>query len=170
LIDFGKQLTALTLQHSDGFQRAEIPGELMSRAAIGDGSGIALVAVGVEYYSGLSRLPGALFDANRVARALREAGLQVQVVLDLPAATLTQVIECFGRQSKQHDVAVVYSTGHGVETNGEVRLLTPEFPFDEGRSALIHASVPVTRFGDALGAAKLNAVFFAGCRNDPFRP
>jgi hypothetical protein len=81
-------------------------------------------------------------------------------------AALLGALAAFARQTREHDVAVVYSTGHGVEWNGTVYLLPGDYPLAGGYSGskLRVAAVSVDRIATACRATKLNLVFFAGCR------
>jgi hypothetical protein len=66
---------------------------------------------------------------------------------------------------------LVYSTGHGLECNGSVYLLPGDYPLAEGCSPpqLRAKAVSVDRIAAACRAARLNLVFFAGCRTLAFK-
>jgi len=81
-------------------------------------------------------------------------------------ASLLRALADFGRLTRRHDVAVVYSTGHGVERGEGVHLLPADYPLAAGCSAaqLRAKAVSVDRMTRACHASTLNLVFFAGCR------
>ena len=89
----------------------------------------------------------------------------VQGVAPQRAAVL-RALANFSRVALEHDVAVVYCTGHGVESNGGVYLVPGDYPLERGCSAaqLRAGAVSVDRIATACRASKLNLVFFAGCR------
>jgi hypothetical protein len=68
--------------------------------------------------------------------------------------------------SRDHDVGLVYCTGHGVERDGAVYLLPSDTPPRSGfgAGALRRRAIAVRRLASASRAARLNLVFFAGCR------
>jgi uncharacterized caspase-like protein len=79
---------------------------------------------------------------------------------------LLRALVTFGHQARGHDVAVVYCTGHGFECTGGVYLLPGDYPLAGGCSSrqLQANAVAVDRIAAACRAARLNLVFFAGCR------
>ena len=81
-------------------------------------------------------------------------------------ASLIEALAGFGRVAAGHDVAVVYATGHGVESNGSVYLMPGDYPLKKGCSParLRMNAVSVDRIAAACRASMLNLVFFAGCR------
>jgi uncharacterized caspase-like protein len=74
----------------------------------------------------------------------------------------------FAKLSSSADVAVVYTSGHGVEVEKTDRLLLGDFALAEGRNGLADHSVDVPTIASASRARKVNLVFYGACRNDPF--
>jgi hypothetical protein len=127
----------------------------------------ALVLVVSDYTAaGLARLEGAATDERRIAAMFAANGFSVIQGVAPGRAALTQAIAAFGRTAARHDAAVIYCTGHGVESEGRVYLLPGDYPVERGFSpARLRASaVPVPRIAAACRAPAINLVFFAGCR------
>ena len=94
------------------------------------------------------------------------AGFSVTRGVAPDRAALLGALAAFKRQVRSHDVAVIYSTGHGVERNGRVYLLPGDYPMAKGYKAVTLRSraVAVERIARACNASGRNFVFFAGCR------
>lgn len=175
LAAFDRELRRLTRHHSDGYQEVDgPPPEGRPGPAVG-GSGdarrrVALVIVLADYGAaqGIASLPGARFDAARVAAALRRAGYDTDLALDLPRADFLARLDAFRTRSAAADQAILYTTGHGVEIDGTVHLIGNDFPLAQGRAALAGHAVTLPRMVGALAARSLNLALYAGCRNQPF--
>lgn len=129
----------------------------------------ALVLV-VSDYSGLragATLFGAARDERRIAAMLAQHGFSVEQGVGPRREELVQALASFKRRSQRADVAVVYSTGHGVEVDGVVYLLPGDYPLRGGlgTAELRRHAIGVPRMANAASAAKQNLVFFAGCRS-----
>jgi uncharacterized caspase-like protein len=127
----------------------------------------ALVLIVSDYAAaGTEPLAGAAHDERRVSAMLAGHGFSVVQGVAPTRAGLLDALADFGRQAPKHDVAVIYSTGHGLEWNGSVYLLPGDFPQTGGCSPaqLRTGAVPVDRMAAACRATKFNVVFFAGCR------
>jgi hypothetical protein len=122
---------------------------------------VALVLVFSEYSALRNSLPGAKRDMHRVAGALRKAGFDVQAVSDPDQAMLGKIVRSFSELTTRSDVAVLYTTGHGVEVNGAIYLL-PGY----SRSYLDRA-IELSMLASKLRARRVNLVFYGGCRNGP---
>lgn len=81
-------------------------------------------------------------------------------------AALLRALATFRRQTVKHDVALVYCTGHGMESNGRVYLVPGDFRQLGGRlpARLRASAISVDRIAKTCKAARFNLVFFAGCR------
>jgi uncharacterized protein len=81
-------------------------------------------------------------------------------------AALLRALATFSRQTVKHDVALVYCTGHGMESNGSVYLLPGDFRQIGRRlpERLRASAISVDRIAKTCRATKFNLVFFAGCR------
>jgi hypothetical protein len=171
---FPKRLRALTFQGSHRHQVPQWfgwperlswsfpcqPGSRQERRA-------ALVLVVSDYPRfGAAPLAGAATDERRIAAMLATHGFSVTQGVASTRAAILQALAGFARLAQQQDVAVIYSTGHGVEAEGQVYLLPGDYPFRKGYSQqhLQGNAVSISRVAKACGASKLNLVFFAGCR------
>ena len=128
---------------------------------------IALVLVVAEYAALANpRLAGAAHDQRRVAAMLAGHGFSVVQGVAPERAALLRALRDFAAQSRRHDTAWVYSTGHGIEAAGTAFLIPGDYPFERGYGAAVlrrHA-VAVPRIAAACAAGALNLAFFAGCR------
>lgn len=173
--DFARRLAELTKAKSGGRQIVERKGA--PRADVSPaagrwrtGSRIALVIVNADYADsqGAQSLPGARHDADRVANALSRAGFATRTVIDARLADFKAALGEFERSSRAADVAVIYTTGHGVETGGVVHLLMGDFPVPKGAAALATHAVKLQVIAEAAKARRGNFVFYGGCRDNPF--
>ena len=170
LSDFAEMLSARTTIESSGFQSLDTNLELLSvdRPLLrSEETRYALVLI-VSEYRQLSALPGAEFDAKRITDALEEAGFKVTLGLNNSLEQSRRLISSFAAKSRDADVSLVYATGHGIERDGIVRLLMPNYDRDGGDTGVEAASLTLPEISAAGQASALNLVFYAGCRNDPF--
>ena len=159
---FQTDLIALTQAASGGRQQPEIVGgEHLSRWQFlpkpAKQTWIALVVVFWDY-PGVRSLPGARHDLHRVVTALSEAGFAVAGLSDPQPEALQRALDDFGRRSASADVAVIYTTGHGVEVGGIARILRPH----AGR---VEPALTVPELASAARAKRANLIFYAACRN-----
>jgi hypothetical protein len=175
LDQFLAELGVLTLRLSRGFQHPEIRNtmntadllQLVPRPSIE--SRIALVLVFSDYRRAKARsLPGAKWDAGRVASSLVQAEFSTDLVIDPTRDRIDESLRRFATQSTLADVALLYTTGHGVEVAGTVYLLPGDYPVVEGNSGLARWALPIRDLAVNLQAKRANLVLYAGCRNDPF--
>ena len=130
---------------------------------------IALVVVFSDYTNaGTTSLPGARHDLDRISQALSKTGFEVHTAIDPDQSQLNSILTEFSERSRASDIAVVYTTGHGVEVEGTIYLLPGDYPFINGQSQLNARAVRLDRIGGAVQASKANLVFYGGCRNNPF--
>jgi hypothetical protein len=169
------ELAAKTRVRSRGLQNADVaatPANLLDWPVNGNGDGdrIALVIVVADYSHSDSApsLPGAASDARRVAAALTEAGWRVLTVLDADRSGFERALSDFAKRSEAADASLIYTTGHGVEIDGQVRVIMGDFPVAAGVSALEAHSVRLSKIAAAGAARRVNLIFYAGCRDNPF--
>ena len=129
----------------------------------------ALVLVVSDYSAsgtGMS-LPGAARDEQRIAAMLAQYGFSVDQGIGPRRHELTGALASFRHRSRGSDIAIIYSTGHGVECDGTVYLLPGDYPVHEGykKALLRNRAVSVSRIISAASAGTQNIVFFAGCRS-----
>ena len=127
----------------------------------------ALVLIVSDYAgAGLAPLAGAAHDERRISAMLGANGFSVVQGVAPDRRSLIDALAGFGRVAAGHDVAVIYATGHGIESKGGVYLIPGDYPLKDGCSParLRTNAVPVDRIAAACRASMLNLVFFAGCR------
>ena len=163
-----------TLQKSWGLQQPEIsyqvdPETWQFLPESSTEKRIALVLVFADYtISGANSLPGAKKDLDRISNALSKAGFAVQPEIDPDQSELDSILKEFSEQSRASDIAVLYTTGHGVEVDGAIYLLPGDYPLIYGKSTLNERAIRLSRIGGAAHARKSNLVFYGGCRTNPF--
>jgi hypothetical protein len=173
--DLLEEIVKLTERNSRGRQRPEVPAEIDSalenwqiRPQAEREKRVALVLVFADYSrnESLLPLPGAKSDLDRVASALERAGFATTRILD-PSSPLYMkaVMAGFAKQSAQADVAVLYATGHGVETGQAIYLLPGDYSL--AQSKLEDREIRLSDLAEALKSRKLNLVFYGGCRTPP---
>jgi hypothetical protein len=175
LSDLPAALQRLTAEKSRGFQSADVPkfavpqNWLLVPARLGE-SRVALVIVMSDYAKsgGAQSLPGAKHDAERIASALKQAGFTTEVAVDLDLRSVRAKLTEFATRSNEHDAAIIYTTGHGVEVGGKVFLLPGDYPISERNSALAERAVSLSEIGESVRAKQVNLVFYGGCRDNPF--
>lgn len=131
---------------------------------------VALVVVFSDYSAsgGVRSLHGAARDSSRVSNSFEKAGFETQRVLDPDRAQLPIILREFANRSAASDMAVLYTTGHGVEVEGVVYLLPGDYPVGDGESSLNQRAVRLSQMGASTRAKLANLVFYGGCRNNPF--
>ena len=87
---------------------------------------------------------------------------------DLNLLSMRQKLVAFGARSKNHDAAVIYTTGHGLEVGGTVFLVPGDYPIGERNTALASHALPLPEIAEAAQAKEINLVFYGGCRDNPF--
>jgi hypothetical protein len=173
LADLPKKLQALTIEKSSGLQTPDVPKNVSARdwvlAPTRPGEKrIALVLIVSSYNSEGNSLPGAAHDAKRMSAALTKAGFMTELALDLDLQGMKKKLAEFGDASSSFDVAAIYTTGHGVESDGVVYLVPGAFPVSQGNAALPASALPLRDIAASPRAKSLNLVFYGGCRNNPF--
>lgn len=165
---FKTDLAVLTRDASGGSQRPEVVGgdRLSSWQFLPKPEAQTYAAL-VVMFSDYSRsdagrsLPGARRDLVRISDALSRAGFEVQRLEDPDGKALTQALKDFRSRTARADVALIYTTGHGVEAGGIARILLP-YTRADGNNEL-----PVSELANATQARRVNLVFYAACRFKP---
>ena len=173
--DLQRDIVTLTVRKSSGYQEPDIKvtsptlaWQMIPRHSTE--KRIALVVVFSDYSTSarMQSLPGAKHDLDRIAQALLNADFVTETVIDPDRPTLENHLEKFADRSKAVDTAIIYTTGHGVESEGLVYLLPSEYPITLGNSALHTNAINIEIFAKAMNAKYVNLFFFGGCRNNPF--
>lgn len=168
-------LRDLTAKKSGNFQSADVPASrsLDAFRLVPPAAGqrrVALVLVVSDYVrsGGAQSLPGARRDAARVASALQATGFDAELAVDLDLKAMRNKLAEFAGRSRDADAAVIYTTGHGVETGGTVYLLPGDYPIAAQATALGQQALPLPEIARAPAAKTVNLVFYGGCRDNPF--
>lgn len=135
--------------------------DLSTKATEGE---LACTRRSVSNYAGLPigpSLPGAKLDYHRIAEALSQAGFVVTSLIDPDRESLAKALKNFEARTAYSDVALIYTTGHGVETDGVSRVLLPYARADRSNA------LPVTELAKAARARRANLIFYAACRSKP---
>jgi hypothetical protein len=174
IADFATRLSELTTKISQGHQSPEWVGAhptvewRLPQPTRGPRSRrVALVLIVSDYSaSGLAILGGAAWDELRVSAMLARNGFSVTQGVGPSRKEILSALKAFGKVSRDSDMAIVYSTGHGREAEDQVYLIPGDFPKDKGvkRAELVRSAVAVARLTEACSARTMNLVFFAGCR------
>lgn len=172
LAAFARGLARRTRERSHGFQRP--PATAISAALAGStvsetvsepttgARGAALVLMFSAYRG--ARLDGAELDAARLASAFVRARFDTLAIVDPPRARIRRILRDFGTRSQAVGTSAIYCTGHGLELPDGVHVLMglPERWTD---AAVRRVALPVDDIAGAARAARLNLVFFGGCRS-----
>jgi uncharacterized caspase-like protein len=128
---------------------------------------VALV-MGADRYVLLRPLENAANDAIAMRDALDSLGFEVYIETDRDLRRMRRALEDFLEDAQGADVALVFFAGHGVEINGENRLLpTDADPFTLER--LKETSLALEEVREAVNAvARIGMIVLDACRDDPF--
>jgi uncharacterized caspase-like protein len=130
---------------------------------------VALV-VGNSKYAEVAALPNPVNDANLMATALKEAGFEVILGVDVDKRTFDQRIRNFAALLENADVAIFFYAGHGLQVAGRNYLIPVDahlqgerdLDFDAVNLDFVLKQMELGR-GD-----KTNIVFLDACRDNPF--
>jgi hypothetical protein len=167
------RMRSLTTEKSEEFQLVDAgstlrPGGYRLAGPGHGGSRVALVMTVSKYsHAGVPVLAGAARDGARVQEALFRGGYDVTYAADLDRAAMISALEVFSKRTRSADAAVIYATGHGVESRGTVRMLAPDYRPGQGEDRLPDQSLAIPTLAAAAQASTVNLMFWAGCRS-PF--
>ena len=174
ITDFSRRLRELTAKLSHGHQHPEWVGDepnvdwRLPNPVMGPRNRrVALVLIVSDYGAlGSTSLDGAAWDELRVSSMLARNGFSVTQGVGSSRKQLLAALKMFGEVSRQSDMAIVYSTGHGREAKGNVYLVPGDYPIANGfaEEELIRSAIDVARLSEVCSARIMNLVFFAGCR------
>jgi hypothetical protein len=118
-------------------------------------------------------LPNSRNDAQEMSAALRRLGFtDVSTVVDGDLLTLRNALEAFGKKltalkgQKVESLAVVYYSGHGVQTDGQ-NYLIPVGASIRTKAQLKSLALPLQEVLDELNVAGTSVVILDACRDDP---
>ena len=175
LADLPLQLTELTEYLSRGYQIPDVksgkaPADLRLAAPAAGERRVALVLVYSNYEKAqpLPSLEGARNDSERLRKALVAAGFETIVALDPPRAEVDAILSGFAGRSASADLALLYTTGHGVEVDDIGYLLPGDYPADRGAASLTSRAIKLDTIAASMKASAANLFFYGGCRDNPF--
>jgi hypothetical protein len=142
---------------------------LLLSACVASASGRVALLVGNGSYARASfdlRNPGN--DARALAAALGPLGFETRVVVDADRATLEAAVADFAARAAGSEMALFFFAGHGVQMDGENRLLTADLA-TLTEAAIRRASISLDAVRDAMEAARpgLGLIVLDACRNNP---
>ncbi len=123
-----------------------------------------LLMVGDYSRAGLRSLPGVAVDERRLRRAFKAAGFRVVRNTETGRAHLLDRLERFAEASAASDIAIIYSTGHGVHARGRTYLLPGDASGTLDDRSARGEGISVVQIARAARSPVQNVVFFAGCR------
>jgi uncharacterized caspase-like protein len=130
-------------------------------------NGVALV-IGQSAYTHIDTLPNPVNDARDMVKLLTDLGFDARSVSDRDARKLKRDLERFAEDAEGADVAILYYSGHGIESGGENWLV----PVDADIASLDNASetlVPLSAVMDELKATvPVTIMLLDACRTNPF--
>jgi hypothetical protein len=173
LADFSARMAAANAKHSGGWQQLQFPKTPPNPKWRFDGEGgrrVALVLINADYSKsgGVYSLPGAAFDAQRVPKALSEAGFETLVVVDKDGKAGRQALADFAELSETADASLIYVGGHGIQHKRVVYWMMGDYPEQDAKWLPTHA-ISLDEIGKAGRAREVNLVLYASCRDDPFK-
>ena len=165
-------LEKTTFRESRGRQLVEVAGSVATpawRFQAGDRDRsdrrvCLLLMVGDYSRAGLRSLPGVAVDERRLRRAFKTAGFRVLRNTETGRAHLLDRLERFAAASAASDIAIIYSTGHGVHARGRTYLLPGDASGTLDDRSARGEGIPVVQIARAARSPVQNVVFFAGCR------
>jgi uncharacterized caspase-like protein len=131
---------------------------------VSSGPRVALV-IGNSNYSAMPRLINPRNDAEDVAKALREAGFDVSLGVDLTRSGMEDALSGFSRRARQAETALVYYAGHGLQHNG-INYLTPIDARLDDEADLRKLILLQNVLDDLQGASKIRLLFIDACRDN----
>ncbi|MDI6026920.1 caspase family protein [Corticibacterium sp. UT-5YL-CI-8] len=128
---------------------------------------MALV-LAADNYRALRPLKNAGNDGIAVKNALEALDFEVYLETDRDLRRMRRALDDFREDAKGADAALVFFSGHGMEIDGQNRLL----PVDADPStleSLSATSLPLEEVREAVAeAGKIGLILLDACRNDPF--
>jgi hypothetical protein len=132
------------------------------------GRRVALV-IGNGQYKHVPTLPNANHDAEALARTLEASGFEsVTLRSNLRREEIVSALAAFARIADTADWAVVYYSGHGIESRGVNYMIPVDAELKVDRDIDLEA-VDASKVLAALeGTKKLKLVILDACRDNPF--
>jgi len=142
-------------------------GLLNAQPALAQDNKVALV-IGNSEYKNVVSLKNPVNDAADMSAALKRMGFQVTALSNAPVADMRSTLKAFGDKAKLAEIAVVFYSGHALQSDGVAWLLASD---GEARtlSDITKGSLSLPEILEQLdGVEKAGMVFIDAARNDPF--
>jgi hypothetical protein len=132
------------------------------------GERMALLIGNAHYNDDTFNLTNPGNDARAMALALQPLGFETEVMFDASAAAAEAGLSEFGQRAAGADIALVFFAGHGVQIEGDNRLITADLN-EATLDGIVEASVSLDAVRIALAEAKpeLGIIVLDACRNNP---
>jgi uncharacterized caspase-like protein len=128
---------------------------------------VALV-IGNAAYTNVVSLKNPVNDAADTGDALKRIGFAVTTLSNAPVVDMRRSLKAFGEKAKLAEVAVVFYSGHALQSDGVAWLLASD---GQARSLadITKGSISLPEILEQLeGVEKAGVVFIDAARNDPF--
>lgn len=142
-------------------------GLLSAQPAFAQDKKVALV-IGNSDYKNVFSLKNPVNDAADIGDALKRIGFDVTALSNAPVADMRRTLKAFGDKAKLAEVAVVFYSGHALQSDGVGWLLATD---GQARSLsdITKGSISLPEVLEQLdGVEKIGMVFLDAARNDPF--
>jgi hypothetical protein len=142
-------------------------GLLSAPPAFAQDKKVALV-IGNSEYKNVFPLKNPVNDAADMGEALKRIGFQVTALSNAPVADMRRTLKAFGDKAKLAEVAIVFYSGHALQSDGVAWLLASD---GQARSLadITKGSISLPEILEQLdGVEKAGMVFLDAARNDPF--
>ncbi len=146
---------------------AIVCGLLTAQPAFAQDKKVALV-IGNAAYKNVVSLKNPVNDAADTGEALKRIGFEVTTLSNAPVADMRRTLKQFGEKAKLAEVAVVFYSGHALQSDGVAWLLATD---GQARSLadITKGSLSLPEILEQLeGVEKVGVVFIDAARNDPF--
>jgi len=128
---------------------------------------VALV-VGNAKYEHADVLANTVNDAMAVSSLLKKAGFDVDERDNLTVVEFKRAVRDFARTAANADIAIVYYSGHGIESSG-TNYLIPTDARLANDSDVDDEAIPLDRvLASTRAAKKLSLIILDACRENPF--
>ena len=131
------------------------------------GKRVALV-IGNSVYKTLPSLPNPSNDVPQVGAALRAAGFDVTIGVDVDRIALEQTVRRFLRSAQGAEAGLISYSGHGIQVAGQNFLVpvdaTLETPYDVETQTMPLDLI----FNHLRQTSRVQLIFLDACRNNPF--
>ena len=109
-------------------------------------------------------------DAQAMNQALRAAGFETDLVLNVGLRHFEQAVNRFVARIRPGDTALFYYAGHGIQLAGENYLIPIDFDAkDEADAKYVSYSASRVQERMEQAGARLSILVLDACRNNPFR-